>query len=138
MKKILLVLFIAASAIAQPTAPNGGSGRGGRGGFGGGRGPATVRSPQVMTDGRVTLRFRAPDAKVVNAVLEPGSTEPMTKGPDGVWSVTVGPLDPDIYAYRFTADGVNTPDPASGAVMKTARPNAAGELGPLGSWQSQF
>ena len=138
MKKILISLLLSAIAFAQPPAPAGGSGRGGRGGQGGGRGPAALRSPQVMTDGRVTFRFRAPDAKAVSVVLEPGPTEAMTKAADGVWSATVGPMDPDIYAYRFTVDGVTTPDPSSGAVLKTARPNAAGELGLLGSWQSQF
>jgi len=61
----------------------------------------------------------------------------MTKNSDNVWEANVGPLQPDIYAYRFIHDGVQTPDPASGAVLKTARPNAAEELGLLGTWQSQ-
>jgi len=135
MKKVLIcALLMAGVCPAQTPAANGGSGRG-RGGRGGA--PA-VRSPQVMSDGHVTLRFRAPDAKVVNAVLEPGETVPMAKGDDGVWTVTVGPLPADIYAYRFVTDGVTTPDPSSGAVLKTARPNAAGELGLMGTWQSQF
>jgi enterochelin esterase family protein len=28
-----------------------------------------------------------------------------------VWSVTVGPLVPDVYTYDFTVDGVRTFDP---------------------------
>jgi enterochelin esterase family protein len=42
---------------------------------------------------------------------EAGKRVPMTKGEDGVWSVTIGPLAPDIYIYWFQIDGVNTIDP---------------------------
>ncbi len=132
MNRVLVCgLLLAAGIYAQPPVGASGGGRGGRG-------PAPLRSPQVMTDGTVTFRFRAPAAKSVSVVLEPGPTQAMTLGADGVWSTTVGPMQPDIYAYRFTVDGATTPDPSSGAVLKTARPNAAGELGLLGTWQSQF
>ena len=30
----------------------------------------------------------------------------MTKDEQGVWSVTVGPLKPELYAYTFVVDGV--------------------------------
>jgi len=40
-------------------------------------------------------------------------TQPFVKGADGVWSVTVGPLTPEIYAYNFTIDGVKTIDPGN-------------------------
>ena len=35
----------------------------------------------------------------------------MTKGDNGVWSVTIGPLAPDIYTYAFNVDGVIALDP---------------------------
>ncbi len=35
----------------------------------------------------------------------------MTRGDNGVWSVTVGPLAPDIYTYAFNVDGVTALDP---------------------------
>jgi enterochelin esterase family protein len=35
----------------------------------------------------------------------------MRKGEDGVWSVTVGPLDAENYVYFFTVDGVRLTDP---------------------------
>ena len=41
-----------------------------------------------------------------------GSSE-FEKGADGVWSVTVGPIEPEIYHYNFTIDGVRTIDPAT-------------------------
>jgi enterochelin esterase family protein len=145
MRKVLcLVSLCACVAMAQtPPAPaaggRGGSGRGGRGGglvFGSGF--QALRSPEVMTDRTVTFRYRAPDAKSVILVPEPGDRAPMTKGADGIWTVTIGPLQPDVYAYNFNVDGVGMPDPSSGAVVKSGRPNAAGELAPLGTWQSQF
>ena len=40
-----------------------------------------------------------------------GGDAPMEKGADGIWSVTVGPLDPEMYVYYFTVDGVRLPDP---------------------------
>ena len=35
----------------------------------------------------------------------------LAKDDQGVWSITVGPLVPDFYAYSFTVDGVRTLDP---------------------------
>lgn len=134
----LLGALLIPFAFGQPAAPAGASGGRGRGGPAFGSGFQALRSPEVMTDRRVTFRYRAPNAKTVILVPEPGDRVPMVKGDDGIWTVTIGPLQPDVYAYSFTVDGVGTPDPSSGAVMKTGRPNAAGELGPSGNWQSQF
>ena len=56
--------------------------------------PAPVVSPEVTADRHLTLRYRAPDAKQVTVTGElDGQPHPLTKGPDGVWSVTLGPLD---------------------------------------------
>lgn len=38
---------------------------------------------------------------------------PMQKDEAGVWSVKIGPLEPDLYAYRFLVDGVEITDPAN-------------------------
>jgi hypothetical protein len=42
-----------------------------------------------------------------------GSDVGMHKGGDGIWSATVGPLDPEMYVYYFTLDGVRLTDPGS-------------------------
>jgi enterochelin esterase family protein len=74
--------------------------------------PPAYASPQVNADHSVTLRLFAPEAKQVSAAGElDGKPHPMTKGRDGVWSVTVGPFAPDIYTYAFTVDGVTALDP---------------------------
>jgi enterochelin esterase-like enzyme len=42
-----------------------------------------------------------------------GGDADMRKGADGVWSATVGPLDPEMYGYYFTVDGVRLTDPGN-------------------------
>jgi enterochelin esterase family protein len=84
-------------------------------GRGGGRGQLV--SPQVNADKTFTLRFRAPNAKEVSVVGEiDGKPHPMTKGDDGVWTVTIGPLPHDVYNYQFNVDGVIAMDPANPSV----------------------
>jgi enterochelin esterase-like enzyme len=99
----LIVVLTASTAAAQ--VPPGGPG-GGRG-----RGPTLV-SPEVGADRTVTLRYLAPNATQVTANGElDGKPHPLTKGENGVWSVTIGPLPPDIYTYSFNVDGVVALDP---------------------------
>lgn len=108
-KRIIWSFTITALAVAIVCAqgPMGGSGRG----RGGGRGPALV-SPQVNPDRTITLRFRAPEAQTVVAIGEiDGKDHPMTKDASGVWSVTIGPLAPDVYNYQFRVDGIVAMDP---------------------------
>jgi len=76
-----------------------------------GRGPA-VRSPEVSPDGKVTFRLRAPEAKEV-AVTGIGQRLPMTKDEQGVWSATTAVLEPDLYTYAFSMDGVSFSDPGN-------------------------
>jgi enterochelin esterase-like enzyme len=95
-----------AGAAAQPPGP----GRGGRGG------PPLV-SPEVKPDNTVIFRFRAPKASAVTLIGElDGQTYPMTKDDAGVWSVTIGPLAPDVYNYQFNVDGITAMDPVNPAV----------------------
>ena len=71
-----------------------------------------VTSPEVQSDGRVTFRFVAPNAKDVKLQFE-GEPKPfnMTRDDSGVWSFTIGPVQPEIYGYEFIADGVSLMDP---------------------------
>ena len=78
-----------------------------------GRAGATpLVSPEVHPDRRVTFRLNAPGAKEVTVSGEwGGGAGKMTREENGVWSVTVGPLAPDIFGYSFTVDGFQTLDP---------------------------
>ena len=91
------------SGTQAPT-PAPGAGRAG----GGGRGAALV-SPVVNPDKTVTIRFRAPNAKTVELIgeLEGKPSYPMVNDGTGVWSITIGPLAPDVYNYQFRIDAVN-------------------------------
>ena len=85
-------------------------------GRGGGRGPQLV-TPEVKPDKTVTFRFRAPNAKEVTLIGElDGRTYPMTRDDAGIWSVTIGPLAPDVYNYQFNVDGTIAMDPINPAV----------------------
>jgi enterochelin esterase-like enzyme len=78
-------------------------------------------SPEVRADRTVTFRVRASNATNVTVSGEwPGGTKAMTNDGSGTWSVTVGPLEPDIYGYSFSINGFQTLDPANSAV-KPAR-----------------
>ena len=80
---------------------------------------ATLNSPDVRDDGTVTFRLKAPAAKevllsgvaILTALGKSGQPVPFTKGDDGVWTLTVGPLKPDMYIYNFMVDGVRIADP---------------------------
>ena len=43
---------------------------------------------------------------------------PMTKGPGGVWEVTIPSLEPEIYTYNFNVDGVAVNDPVNFKVQR--------------------
>jgi enterochelin esterase-like enzyme len=86
-----------------------------------GRGAAAARtvSPQVLPDRRITFRLSAPKASEVTLRFGEGAPQshPMTKDPSGVWSVTIGPKEPEIYIYSFLVDGVKVIDLAN-PIMK--------------------
>ena len=80
---------------------------------------ANVISPEVRDDRTVTFRVKAPDARsvalsggpVLLAIGKGTNPLPFEKGADGVWTLTVGPLKPNMYVYRFLVDGVAIVDP---------------------------
>jgi enterochelin esterase-like enzyme len=117
----MMAAMLAVAATSAQTPPAGQAGAPGAPaapqGRGGGRGGPPVVSPEIHADKSVTLRFRAPNAKEVTLIGElDGKTYPMTKNENGIWSVTIGPLAPDVYNYQFNADGVVTMDPGNPSV----------------------
>lgn len=123
------VLVFTASAQAPPAAPPG-RGMAGRGP----QGPQVV-SPEVLPDRRIAFRIVAPQAQSVRlsgsdipSLAGPGrgATAPsgpppgqMTKGENGVWEATIGPIDPGAYRYNFNVDGVTIIDPRSPSVSES-------------------
>jgi enterochelin esterase family protein len=77
-----------------------------------------VVSPQVNPDNTVVFRYLAPKSNEVklNAQFEKAHV-PMTKDSSGIWSVTVGPVTPDMYPYCFVVDGIPVADPRNTAIF---------------------
>ena len=83
-------------------------------GTGGGQAQAaTFRSPEVLADGRITFRLLAPKATevLVQGNWAGGRDLAMTKDDAGLWSVTTPALQPELWAYTFSVNGVRTLDP---------------------------
>ncbi|HEY6508431.1 MAG TPA: hypothetical protein VIY56_10495, partial [Vicinamibacterales bacterium] len=124
--------IVGIALLVAETAPNAGrflaqappaaQGRGRTGGP-----PPAVRSPEVHGDRTVTFRLRAPEAdrvELIGEVLQGTGPRPMTRAADGVWSVTIGPLPPEIWIYNFRVHGVTLADPANISVMARAAGDA--------------
>jgi enterochelin esterase family protein len=86
----------------------------------------TLKSIEVQPDRHVRFRIWAPNATEVKLQAEgPEATPditpaeayknmggvPLAKGDQGIWEVTIGPIEPGIYRYNFVVDGVATTDP---------------------------
>ncbi|GAB2575819.1 esterase [Spirosoma areae] len=74
----------------------------------------TLTSPKFLADGRVQLRIYAPKASDVTVSGDfPGGfpNQKLVKESTGVWSLTLGPLTPNVYTYDLRVDGVKTFDP---------------------------
>lgn len=87
-------------------------------------------SPELNEDRSVMFRIKAPQAESVSLsgnwmpMVPNGEqgmtrqTAQLTKDANGVWSVKLGPLEPELYTYTFNVDGVTTIDPSN---LKVAR-----------------
>lgn len=93
-----LLITIAALAAAMPVAAQG-------------FGPAQPGSPIVHPDNTVTFNLSAPNAKSVKINAQFAPKTEMKKLDGGIWTITLGPVVPDIYPYCFEVDGIQVMDP---------------------------
>ncbi|MGV3532334.1 MAG: esterase [Chthoniobacteraceae bacterium] len=70
-------------------------------------------SPEIHEDRKVTFRLTAPDATEVTVAGQSIGRNPLTKGEKGVWSVTVGPVEPGVWEYSLYVNGVQMIDPGN-------------------------
>jgi enterochelin esterase-like enzyme len=115
------VVLLATTVFAQQPAPGQAQrGRGGRGGEAGQMPAPPPRSAEVARDGRVTFRLSAPKATevVVNGNWENGRGIAMTKDASGAWTVTTGPLPPELWTYTFSVDGASMLDPGNANIVR--------------------
>ncbi len=112
---LIAVLAGALTAPAQTPAPRPNTYRPSGGAA---TGAARLVSPEIHPDRTVTFRIRAPQATEV--ALSLGGTRRMKKDDTGLWSITIGPLEPEIYEYSFTVDGARVLDTAN-TLLKTGQ-----------------
>ncbi|MCC6231858.1 MAG: esterase [Verrucomicrobiales bacterium] len=101
MKRRLLILGILALSLAGPAPAQ--TNR-----------PAPIDSPVVHQDRTVTFRVRAPLARKVelNGQFLKGN-QAMLRDESGVWALTIGPVEPNLYPYHFVVDGTAVADPSN-------------------------
>jgi enterochelin esterase-like enzyme len=106
MNRITAFLLLASAAFAQQ-----------------GPRPPQFVSPEVSPDRKVTFRLHAPNAEAVTVtggdIPNNSKGTPLTKGAEGVWEVTVGPLVAGAYRYQFNIGGVPVIDPRNPAVSES-------------------
>ena len=92
------------------------------------QGPRIV-SPELHPDNTVTFRIRAPLASEVSVRGEWmagfGAGEALTPSDSGLWSVTLGPLEPEFYGYTFLVDSVQMLDPLNAIIKRDGTRNAS-------------
>jgi enterochelin esterase-like enzyme len=90
--------------------------------------PDGLVSPEVHGDRSVTFQVRAPKASEVTLYgdwMPVGKPEAMTKGADGVWSITTAPLEANGHLYWFNLDGLAIADPVNPVVKLRQRTSAS-------------
>jgi hypothetical protein len=75
-------------------------------------------SPEIRSDNTVTFRCLSKSAREVKLSTQiENSPIAMTKDSLGIWSVTIGPVKPDIYPYHYILDGTSVADPRNSAIF---------------------
>lgn len=82
-----------------------------------------VQSPSVGDGGSISFRIRADRAQTVRLmgsdIPQVGQGLDLQKSAEGVWELTIGPVAPGTYRYRFEIDGVATNDPVNPEISQS-------------------
>ena len=113
---LVMSAIVALAAIVATAERVSGQGRGGP--------PAPqFASPDVAADRKITFRIYAPQADAVRLAAGDipgvGQNAQFTRGDDGVWELTFGPVDPGAYRYNVNVDGVATIDPRNPEISES-------------------
>lgn len=93
--------------------------------------PTPITTTTILPNNQVTFAISAPQAKTVSLlfgaveIFAPRPPTAMTESSNGVWSVTLGPLVPDLYEYSFSVDGVVICDPGWAYQKPQRQPNTS-------------
>jgi enterochelin esterase-like enzyme len=81
-----------------------------------------ILSPVVHPDRTVTFNLRAPNAKQVELSGQfIRGNQPLKADASGLWTITVGPVEPNLYPYSFIVDGVSVADPGNQDIFPNER-----------------
>ncbi len=114
---LVSLLILSATLVAQQPARPGAPAQ--RPAF---RMPARIVSPEILPDNKVIFRLYSKDAAKVTISGEWqsgfGASETLARNDTGLFSITIGPLKPELYSYTFTIDGVRAIDPGNVQVRR--------------------
>lgn len=89
--------------------------------------PPAVKSAEILPDNTVIFRLLAKDASTVAVsgdwMSGFGASAPLVKNDTNLWTLTVGPLKPELYSYTFLIDGVRVLDPNNPLVKRDGTRN---------------
>ena len=89
--------------------------------------PKPILSPEISTDGKITFRVFARDAKKVtlsgNWMAGWGTQVELAKNDTGLYQLTIDPLPSEMYTYSYFVDGVKSVDPNNAMVVRDGTRN---------------
>ncbi|MBL9138052.1 MAG: hypothetical protein JNK85_19450 [Verrucomicrobiales bacterium] len=89
------------------------------------RSNAPLVSPELLSEGGVTFRFRASKATEVKVAGQFGAETALSKDDQGLWTATIPNVAPGIYEYRFLVDGLSVIDPQNSMVKPQRWPGVS-------------
>lgn len=78
-----------------------------------------AKYPQILPNGRVIFKIKAPDAKTVQ--LDLGKKYKMVKNDEGLWETTTDSLSEGFHYYSLIIDGLAVADPSSDSFYGMSR-----------------
>ena len=121
MKRLLIAIGVLAAVGARPCWPQ----------SAGDCVPSALNTPEAKypcfyPDHRAHFRVVAPDAQKVRVRIGPGFD--MTRGPDGIWTVTTRPLVVGFHYFSVQIDGAVIADPSTHTYFGSGWQNSAIEV----------
>ncbi|MBR5686256.1 MAG: esterase [Muribaculaceae bacterium] len=80
-----------------------------------------VQSPKIAKDGSVTFKVKAADADTVRLIIDTRVDTLMMRTGNDTWSITLRDLEPDLYMYYYTINGMKVLDNDNAQVLRDVK-----------------
>ena len=80
-----------------------------------------VQSPEIGKDGTVTFKVKAARADTVRLIIDTRLDTVMRRTGNDTWSITLRDLEPDLYMYYYTIDGMKVLDENNAQVLRDVK-----------------